>query len=97
LSRRAYLTPAAEADLADVWAYIALERRAPLSADRFVVRLRRQCDKLAQSPRIGRLRPELGPAIRVFPVDRYLILYRAKADGIDVVRVLSGSIDLPSQ
>ena len=37
---------------------------------------------------------ELAPALRSFPVGRYLIFYVALTNGIDIVRVLHGSRDI---
>jgi toxin ParE1/3/4 len=43
---------------------------------------------------MGRSRPELGQDIRSFPVSSYLIFYRQIADGVEIVRVISGYQDL---
>jgi len=37
---------------------------------------------------------ELAPALRSFPVGRYLIFYVALTNGVDIVRVLHGSRDI---
>lgn len=51
-------------------------------------------DNLAQFPSMGRRRDELLTALRSFPIDDYLIFYRPIAEGIEVVRVVSGYRDL---
>jgi toxin ParE1/3/4 len=51
---------------------------------------------LAIQPRAGRLRPELAPELRSFPVGRYVVFYRPQDDGIDVVRVLHSARDIES-
>lgn len=89
-----FLSPEAEEDLSDVWAYIARERAARLSADRFIEKLQAKCRAIARSPGIGRAREDLGPGVRSCPLGRYLIFYREVADGIEVARVLSGDRDL---
>lgn len=43
---------------------------------------------------MGRARPELGPAIRSFPIGKYVVFYEPIQDGIDVFRVLSGARDV---
>ena len=48
-----------------------------------------------RTPKWGRLREELAPRIRSFPVGRYVIFYRAGREGIEVARVLHGSRDIP--
>ena len=44
---------------------------------------------LASMPEAGRLRPELEPGLRSFPVGDYIIYYRkAKRGGIQVSRIV---------
>lgn len=95
--RRAFLSPPAEEDLSDIWAYIALGGDAPDAADRLLETVRRKCVALARTPGIGRLREELGPGIRSLAVGRYVIFYRAIPEGIEVARVLAGERDIPAQ
>ncbi|MEH2458044.1 MAG: type II toxin-antitoxin system RelE/ParE family toxin [Nostoc sp.] len=49
---------------------------------------------MAKFPSMGSRRDELLPALRSLPVDDYLIFYRPIAEGIEVVRVVSGYCDL---
>ena len=60
----------------------------------FLERLYEAMTLLATQPEMGRARPELGPHIRSFPVGQYIVFYQPIADGIDVVRVLSGARDI---
>lgn len=48
-------------------------------------------------PGIGRRRDDLAPGLRSISYANYLIFYRPIDDGIEIVRVLHGSRDLPSQ
>jgi len=89
---QAHVTDLAEADLREIWLYVAQDN--PDAADRLVARLHDKCHVLAQSPQIGPLRNELKAGLRTFPVGNYLIFYRPTEDGIEVVRVLSGYRDL---
>ena len=43
---------------------------------------------------MGRLRDELAPFLRSFPVKNYLIFYRPIDEGIEIVRILHGSQDI---
>jgi plasmid stabilization system protein ParE len=45
---------------------------------------------------MGTARPDLGGDLRVFSHKRYVIVYRALADGIEVLRVVDGARDYPS-
>jgi toxin ParE1/3/4 len=49
---------------------------------------------LAAFPLIGRDRPELGPQIRSFPFDSYVVFYRPSDTGVVILRVLHGSRDV---
>ncbi len=68
----ANVLPSAEADLAEIWEYIA--RDSPDNADRFVYRIFRTCqESLASSPHIGRPREELSPGLRSLIFEDYII------------------------
>ncbi len=84
--------PRAEADLLEIWLYIAQD--SPRAADRLLDRIEAQCRLLADNPRLGRARPEIAPDARAWIVGRYLILYRARDDGIEVVRVVHGAREI---
>ena len=45
---------------------------------------------LAANPALGPARPDIAREVRLFPVRRYVILYRVLPDGIEVVRVVHG-------
>jgi len=79
--------PRAETDLVEIWQFIA--RDDP--RDRQLDRIDAQCRVLAANPRLGRLRPEIAPDARAWVVGRYLILYRALDDGVEIVRVVHGA------
>ena len=45
---------------------------------------------LADSPRLGPARPDIAEGLRLFPIRRYVVLYRELPDGIEIVRVVHG-------
>jgi plasmid stabilization system protein ParE len=45
---------------------------------------------LGQQPKAGRLVPEFGNAVRLFPCGEYLIYYRARKKVIEVLHVFHG-------
>jgi toxin ParE1/3/4 len=55
----------AEDDLVEIWLFIAKD--SPNAADRFLDLLDQKCQLLAESPEIGRRRPELAPACAASP------------------------------
>ena len=84
--------PLAEADVLEIWDYIADDGIA--AADRWVDRLDKQFRVLAMQPMMGRARDELAPGVRSFPFGRYVVFYLPLDGGIDVVRVLHGARDI---
>ena len=82
----------AEQDVLDIWLYIAED--SPVNADRFLDRLEGKALKLAEFTEIGIDRPELAVDLKSFPVDRYVLYYRANTGGIELVRGLNGSRDI---
>jgi len=86
------LTDLAVSDLNQIWDYIAADD--PLAADKFIQQLLRTCSLLASSPRMGRIRRDLGDGLRTHPVGNYLIFYRILTDTIEIVRIVHGGRDL---
>jgi toxin ParE1/3/4 len=86
------LKPQAEADLIEIWTYIAQE--SPARADRLLDEIDEKSQTLAQSPFIGKARDELGPHIRSFPIGNYVLFYQRIKDGIEIIRVLHGARDI---
>ncbi len=84
--------PRAEADLDDLWWYIA--QHNPDAADRLLDTIDERLTILAQFPMLGTSRDELLPGLRSSPVGNYLIFYLPLSDGIEVVRVLRASRDI---
>ena len=92
---QANILNSAVADLAEIWAYIALD--SPDNADHFVDRIFRICQQgLASNPRLGRTREELSPGLRSLVFESYVIFYHPTPNGVAVVRVLHGMRDIES-
>jgi len=87
-------TVRAEQDLDEIWFYIALDN--VVAADNLLDDIDSSCQLLAMQPQAGRLRPELTPELRSFPVGRYMVFYQPQDDGIEVVRVLHSARDIES-
>jgi toxin ParE1/3/4 len=89
------LTCAASEDVLLIWVHIAEDNVR--AADALVDTFDQKLTMLADSPGLGQLRPELAPALRSFPVGKYLLFYREAARGkIELVRVIHGARDLPT-
>jgi plasmid stabilization system protein ParE len=90
-----FLTRRARLDLLEIADWVG--KRSPDAADRLVDRLQAACQMLNRRPALGHVRPDLAPDrddIRFWPVGRYLIVYRERKKGIEVVRIVSGERDL---
>jgi toxin ParE1/3/4 len=87
-------------DIADIASYIAAD--SPQAAQAFREALEHACALLADMPDVGISRsfgnPKLAD-VRLWPLKRfekYLLLYRAYGDTVDVIRVVHGARDLPA-
>jgi toxin ParE1/3/4 len=89
------ITPLAEQDLEGIADYIATD--SPRRAVSFLGELRKQFNKIAQSPLAFRLRPELGEGIRSLAYGNYVIFYQAIDQSLLIVRVLHGAMDIESR
>ena len=78
----------AKEDLIELWSYIAADN--PTAADHVLDTINENLRMLAGNPRLGPARPDIAEGLRLFPIRRYVILYRELPDGIEVVRVVHG-------
>jgi toxin ParE1/3/4 len=85
----------ARADLDAIWDYIAADN--PNAADALLHRIGDTLRIRADNPRAGRERPELAASLRSFPVGNYIVFYLPLSDGINVVRILSGYLDITAE
>ena len=83
---------AAERDFIEIWNYIAADDSQ--AADKLLFKLEDQANFLADFPKSGSPRPELGRDARSFVIGNYLIIYRPIADGIRLLRILNASRDV---
>lgn len=82
----------AQADLADIWQYIA--RNDEAAADRVLEMIDQKLILLSDSPYLGKERFDLSSELRSFAVKNYLIFYRPLNNGIEVIRVLHSARDM---
>jgi toxin ParE1/3/4 len=87
-------TARAEEDLIEIWLYIAPDNVE--AADLVLDEIEMRFHALAEHPSMGRMRLDIAPELRYFPVGNYLILYRTITSGVEIVRVLHGSRDIPN-
>lgn len=89
------IAPIAEADLDDIWLYVAKESGSIEVAHRLIDAITERFLALASFPRIGRLRDEeLGPGYRSLAVGEHVIVYCIEDDDVLILRVVHGRRDL---
>ncbi len=91
MGRVAYSHEARE-DLLSIWLWIAPDNMT--AADAVVERIERRAAMLGRFPQMGVARPEIGENARSLVAERWLVLYRLTADGVQVVRIMDGACDL---
>jgi toxin ParE1/3/4 len=89
------LLPEAEAELEDIWLYIARESDSIEIANRLIDTIIDRFWVLAKNPQIGRPRDsDLKPGLRSFPVGEYVIIYRIEDYDAIILHVMRGSRDI---
>jgi len=82
----------ARQDLQEIHDYIAKDNIAAASS--FIERLYKFCYLLANTPNIGRKRPDIAPRLKGITEGNYLILYHDIVGGIMIVRVFHTARDI---
>lgn len=85
----------AEADMEDIWLYIAEHNLD--AAETLMGKFRLRFGSLARTPGLGRRRTDLRSDLRSVAVGSYVIFYRELIPSIEIVRVLHGAMNLPDQ
>jgi toxin ParE1/3/4 len=89
-----YVTRRAEAELREIWRYIAANN--PSAADRVLLRIDAKLQILRRFPQIGALRNDIRRGMRMLVEGNYLLLYEydSKKDEVDVIAVIDGRREL---
>jgi len=89
------VAPRAQADLNDIWFYVAKESGSIEIANRLIDNLTDRFLVLAGFPYIGRSRDEdFGPDFRSVTVGEYVIVYCVENVDVLILRVIHGRRDL---
>ena len=83
------LTKQAEEDVRDIWLFVAADNID--AADNLVDHFTEIFEQLTTNPHMGKSQEKYRPALRCFPVGRYLLFYSMKENVIEVYRVLHGA------
>lgn len=91
---RYLLSPAAQADLEQIWDYTR-DRWGADQAEQYLRELQRAVEGVAANPQIGRQCDEIRPGYRKVAAGSHTLFYRVNADDVvDVIRVLHQRMDV---
>jgi toxin ParE1/3/4 len=91
---RYLLSPAAQADLEQIWDYTH-DCWGVDQAEDYVRELQRAINRVAANPRIGRASDDIRPGYRKLAAGSHTLFYRVTAENvIDVVRILHQRMDV---
>jgi toxin ParE1/3/4 len=93
---RVLRSPAAKADLFEIWCYIAAHD--DMAADRWLQKFDPAIDRLSVYPGLGSSRAELPKGILAFSIRPFLILYTqdTTAEEVTIIRVIDARRDFAS-
>ncbi len=90
------LSPQAEAELDDIWFYVAKASDSIDIADRLIDSITDRFYLLSRYPHMGRPRDrDLQPGLRSFAVGEYVIIYRVEREDVLILHVMRGSRNIP--
>ena len=95
--REVHVSHRAEAEIDDIWLYIARESLSIDIANRVVDGITDVFALLARHPEAGRGRNDIGPGIRSFAISNHLIVYELTGNNtLSILHVLARGRDVPS-
>lgn len=89
---RYFLTPAAQADLSDIWDFTS-ERWGQDQAERYVLQIRTAASDLAHGRKPSRSAADIRSDYRKCLVGSHVVYFRDANDGIAIIRILHQSMD----
>jgi toxin ParE1/3/4 len=91
---RVYWTDKAEESLLEIGRYIIERTQSRQRGLDVINRIEEKCARYAKFPLSGTSREDIGPGLRCFRVEKLLVIYRPREDGIVVILVTHGHRDL---
>ncbi len=92
---RVQFTERARDDVREIGRYVAHQSQSLDVALRLLDSLGSRCEFYAENSELGERCPTLGEGVRRFVVGNYVVFYVPLYKGIQVLRVLHGSRDVP--
>ena len=90
-----HLTAQAKEDLKSIARYTQ-ETWGQIQRNKYLAALDKCFHRLAENPRVGRSCDEIREGYRKLHEGRHVVFYRHVPEGIEIVRVLHGSMDIES-
>ncbi len=84
----------AEESVLEIARYVIEQTQSRQRGLDLIDKIEQKCHRYAQFPEGGTARPDLGPALRCFPVENFLVIYRPIEDGIAIILVAHGHQDV---
>jgi plasmid stabilization system protein ParE len=93
---RALWTPHAVRELDDILFHISVRDRRPVTGEQIYYEIRQLIDEYAQPNAPRHVHPVAPPGWLYARHKRWLVFYQLHPEGLEVMRVIDGSRDLPS-
>lgn len=87
------LSPAAQADVEDIWHYTA-KHWSRLQAERYTRNIQATCEALSDGSRVGQPADDIRPGYRKTAVGSHVLFYRMQGNTVEVVRILHQRMDI---
>ena len=87
------LTPAAQADLSEIWDYTATHW-GETQAERYTRDIRATCEGLGDGTLVGLSAEDVRPGYRKIGVGSHVMYYRERAGTLEIVRILHRRMDV---
>lgn len=89
-----YWTDKAEESVLEIGRYIIERTQSRRRGLDVINRIEQKCAHYAKFPLSGTSREDIGPGLRCFRVEKLLVIYRPREDGMVVILVTHGHRDL---
>ncbi len=89
------ITPAAKAQLIDIWHYTA-DTWGETQADTYLMEIDKKIQNLAGNPFIGKSRSEVRRGYHSLPANKHVIFYTITGAYVNIIGVLHAKMDISS-
>ena len=87
------LSPAAQADLEDIWDY-TVRRWGEAQAENYTRNIQAACEALSEGTMISRSAEEIRAGYRKVTVGSHVMFFRMQSDVVEIIRILHQSMDV---